>query len=161
MMWSWGTKPIRAAVPLATASPSCSTAPAEGGRSPAMVSSSVVLPAPLPPTRATNSPGATENDLVQELPASCVAGHGEQVHGHAGGHGVVGRYPWIAGSEVDRVGHEPIVRDPGSAVMKTLGRNRGDRYVQAHNQAGTPGRDGVDLDRGVQRDPGAPGQRQV
>ncbi len=38
------------------------TSPPAGGRMPIIVSSSVVFPAPLPPTMATTSPAATENE---------------------------------------------------------------------------------------------------
>ena len=63
------------AVPLEV-EPSNRTAPSAGTRTPASVSSSVVLPAPLPPMMATSWPGSMpEGHIVQrsgtvaELPA--------------------------------------------------------------------------------------------
>lgn len=48
------------------------TSPAAGGRMPTIVSSSVVFPAPLPPTIATTSPGATEKEMSCSVVRPCV-----------------------------------------------------------------------------------------
>ena len=67
MMSSCGTKPstVRNVRRLAYRSaPSKRTHPAVAGVTPAIASSRVVLPAPLPPTMATSSPGATLNEAA-------------------------------------------------------------------------------------------------
>ena len=67
MMSSCGTKPstLRNVRRLAYRSaPSKQTDPEVAGATPAIASSNVVLPAPLPPTMATSSPGATLNDAA-------------------------------------------------------------------------------------------------
>jgi hypothetical protein len=64
-MSSWGTYPT--SDPLFE--PEMRTSPVAGGRMPTRVSSSVVFPVPLPPTIATTSPGATENETAWGVPA--------------------------------------------------------------------------------------------